>query len=139
MTVPVAVVADVMDEPDETLGLVLSNPVNASIGTASALGTIVDDDATPSQPPSAPTGLIATRQSGRITLTWTDSSNNETGFSIERSPDGQAFSQIATVAQNVSTYFDIDPGPSKFVFYRVRAFNRTVNSAYTNVLKVRNR
>jgi PKD repeat protein len=95
--------------------------------------------ATPSQPPSAPTGLIATRRSGQITLTWTDSSNNETGFSIERSPDGQAFSQIATVAQNVSTYVDTSPGSSKFVFYRVRAFNLAGNSAYTNALKVRNR
>ena len=89
-------------------------------------------------PPSAPTGLVATRQSGRITLTWTDSSNNETGFSIERSPDGHAFSQIATVAQNVSTYVDTSPGSSKFVFYRVRAFNLAGNSAYTNALKVRN-
>ena len=93
----------------------------------------------PSQPPSAPTGLIATRRSGQITLTWTDSSNNETGFSIERSPDGQAFSQIATVAQNVSTYVDTSPGSTKFVFYRVRAFNLDVYSAYTTALKVRNR
>ena len=93
----------------------------------------------PSQPPSAPTGLTATRRSGQITLTWTDSSNNETGFSIERSPDGQAFSQIATVAQNVSTYVDTSPGSSKFVFYRVRAFNLAGNSAYTTALKVRNR
>ena len=93
----------------------------------------------PAQPPSAPTGLIATRRSGQITLTWTDSSNNETGFSIERSPDGQAFSPIATVAQNVSTYVDTSPGSSKFVFYRVRAFNLAGNSAYTTALKVRNR
>ena len=84
-------------------------------------------------------GSDATRQSGRITLTWTDSSNNETGFSIERSPDGQAFSQIATVAQNVSTYVDTSPGSTKFVFYRVRAFNLAGNSAYTTALKVRNR
>ena len=91
-----------------------------------------------SQPPSAPTGLIATAQSGRIALTWTDSSNNETGFSIQRSPDGKAFSQIATVAQNVSSYVDTSPGSSKFVFYRVRAFNSAGNSAYTPALKVRN-
>ena len=90
--------------------------------------------APPSQPPSAPTGLTATKLSGgRITLTWTDSSNNETGFSIERSPDGQAYSQIATVAQNVSTYVDTSPGSTKFVFYRVRAFNLAGNSAYTGV------
>lgn len=93
----------------------------------------------PSQTPSAPTGLVASRQPGRITLTWTDTSNNETGFSLERSPDGQAFSQIATVAANVSTYVDASPGSSKFVFYRVRAFNLAGNSAFSNTLKVRNR
>jgi Galactose oxidase-like, Early set domain/Fibronectin type III domain/Galactose oxidase, central domain len=93
----------------------------------------------PSQPPSAPTGLVASRQSGGITLTWTDTSNNETRFSIERSPDGQAFSEIASVNENVSTYVDTGPGSSKFVFYRVRAFNQAGNSAYSNALKVRNR
>jgi hypothetical protein len=86
----------------------------------------------------APTALVAAHQSGRITLTWTDSSNSETGFSIERSLDGRAFSQIATVAQNVSTYVDTSPGSSKVVFYRVRVFNLAGNSAYSNALKLRN-
>jgi hypothetical protein len=90
--------------------------------------------------PAAPTQLSATAvSSSRINLMWTDTSNNETGFSIERSPDGQAFLQIASVAQNVSTYVDTSPGSSKFVFYRVRAFNLAGNSAYSNALKVRNR
>ena len=44
-------------------------------------------------PPSAPTGLSATRQAGRFTLAWTDTSNTETGFAIQRSPHGQTFSQ----------------------------------------------
>ena len=90
-----------------------------------------------SQPPSAPTGLTYTKRSGgRIQLYWTDSSNNETGFAIERSPDGQAYSQIATVAENVSTYIDTSPGSTQIVFYRVRAFNLAGNSAYV-VLRVR--
>jgi len=88
--------------------------------------------------PSAPKGLIGTRQPDGITLTWTDTSSNETGFSIERSPDGHAFSQIATVAQNVSTYVDTNPGASSYVFYRVRAFNLAGYSGYSNKLKVRN-
>ena len=108
---------------------------SAYAGPASA----TTQPAPPSQPPSAPTGLIGTRQPGRITLTWTDSSSNETGFSIERSLDGLAFSQIATVPQNVSTYVDTSPGATKFVFYRVRAFNLAGNSAYSNTVKVRNR
>ena len=88
--------------------------------------------------PSAPKGLIGTRQPGGITLTWTDTSSNETGFSIERSPDGHVFSQIATVAQNVSTYLDTSPGASIYVFYRVRAFNPAGYSGYSNKLKVLN-
>jgi hypothetical protein len=95
--------------------------------------------APPSQPPSAPTGLTASRQTGRITLTWTDTSSNETGFSIWRSANGQSFAEIATVAANVSTYADTSPGSSKFVWYRVRAFNAAGNSAFSNTLKVRNR
>ena len=95
--------------------------------------------APPSQPPSAPTGLTGTRQTGWITLTWTDTSGNETGFSIWRSDNGQSFAEIATVAANVSTYADTNPGSSKFVWYRVRAFNAAGNSAFSNTLKVRNR
>ena len=80
-----------------------------------------------------------TRQSGQFTLAWTDTSNNETGFAIQRSADGQTFSQIATVAANVVTYVDTSPGSSKFVYYRVRAFNAAGNSAFSNTVKVRNR
>lgn len=41
------------------------------------------------QPPAAPTGFTATGQSStEIQLTWTDASNTETGFNLERSPNG---------------------------------------------------
>jgi len=43
-SVAVTVFGDVDDEGDETLDLDLSNPVNATLATASAIGTIVDDD-----------------------------------------------------------------------------------------------
>ena len=46
-TVSVPVAADALDEPDETLTLTLSEPVNASIGDANGTGTITDDDAAP--------------------------------------------------------------------------------------------
>jgi hypothetical protein len=39
--------------------------------------------------PAAPSGLTAVSVSNsQIHLTWTDNSNNETGFGIARSPDG---------------------------------------------------
>ncbi|MEZ5300267.1 MAG: Calx-beta domain-containing protein [Verrucomicrobiales bacterium] len=40
-------VADALDEPDETFAVTLGGPVNAVLGTASAIGTILDDDAAP--------------------------------------------------------------------------------------------
>jgi hypothetical protein len=95
--------------------------------------------ASPPQPPAAPTALAVTRQSGQFTLVWTDASNNETGFAVQRSADGQTFSQIATVAANIVSYVDTSPGSSKFVYYRVRAFNGAGNSAFSNTVKVRNR
>ena len=47
-TVSVPLVADLLPELNETLILSLSNPQNASLGSASATGTILDDDAPPS-------------------------------------------------------------------------------------------
>ena len=45
--VTVPLVDDAVDEPDETLAVVLTDAANAMIGTATAVGTIVDDDPVP--------------------------------------------------------------------------------------------
>lgn len=47
-TVNVPVIGDTLDEDDEAFVVTLSNPVNATIGTAQATGTILDNDASPS-------------------------------------------------------------------------------------------
>ena len=46
-TVSVAVLEDAVDEDDETLEVVLSDPVNASVIDGTAIGTITDDDEPP--------------------------------------------------------------------------------------------
>ncbi len=46
-TIAVTVNGDVLDEANETFGVTLSNPGNATIGDGSGLGTITDDDAAP--------------------------------------------------------------------------------------------
>jgi hypothetical protein len=79
--------------------------------------------------------------SSQINLSWTDNSNNETGFKVERSSDGTTFTQIATVGANVTTYADTGlPALTKY-YYRVRAYNAGGNSAYSNIAsaKTRNR
>ena len=47
-TIDVTVTGDGTDEPDETVTVVLSGSVNATLGTATGTGTITDDDGAPS-------------------------------------------------------------------------------------------
>ena len=50
--VNVAVAGDTAVEPDETFTVKLANAVNATLGTATATGTITNDDAAPVTPPT---------------------------------------------------------------------------------------
>ena len=72
-----------------------------------------------------------------MSLQWADSSANETAFFVERRLSRQAWTRIATVAANVTTYFDaIGKGSYD---YRVQAFDATtgVASAYSNQVTAR--
>jgi hypothetical protein len=83
--------------------------------------------------PAAPTALAATALSrSQIRLTWTDASDNETGFRIERSTNGTSFSQIATVGVGVTTYTSTGLSKNRTYWYRVRAYNAAGDSASSN-------
>ena len=56
----------------------------------------------------------------------------EKGYRIERSIDGVNFKQIASVNANVVAYSDGGVQATKNYFYRVRAYNKSGNSAYSN-------
>ena len=83
--------------------------------------------------PAAPSNLAAlATSSGSIDLSWTDGSNNETGFKVERSDDdGASFVQITTVSANVARCSDTGLTPSKTYYYKVRATNKKGDSGYT--------
>ena len=85
--------------------------------------------------PSAPADLTATVVSPtRIDLSWTDNCDQETGFAIERSPDGVSdWAQIGTVASNVTSYSDSGVVSESAYYYRVQAYNDLGASAYSNV------
>ncbi|MFN8354964.1 MAG: fibronectin type III domain-containing protein [Spirosomataceae bacterium] len=95
-------------------------------------------DATTQAPPVTiprpPSNLVATAvSSSQIDLAWTDNATDETGFEIERSPDGTTFTKIADVAANVTTYQNTGLTASTRYWYRVRAKNSAGNSAYSNI------
>jgi hypothetical protein len=84
--------------------------------------------------PSAPTGLAAsTVSTSQINLTWADNSTVEDGYRIERSPDGINFTQIASVGASVKAYSNTGLTSNTQYHYRVRAYNASGNSSYSNV------
>ncbi|GAB3712347.1 hypothetical protein GCM10027592_50730 [Spirosoma flavus] len=90
---------------------------------------------TPDAPPAAPARLTAAAASAtQINLAWADLSNNESGFEIERSPDGNTgWSKIADAPANTTSYQNTGLTPNTRYFYRVRALNAAGQSAYSNV------
>jgi hypothetical protein len=83
---------------------------------------------------TAPTTLTATATTtSTIGLSWTDTaSTTENGFSIERSPDGSAWSALATTSKGVVSYYDSSLTASTTYYYRVRAFNYAAYTSFSN-------
>jgi len=73
---------------------------------------------------------------GAITLNWSDNSNNEDGFNIERleaiSGTPGVFTPLTPVGVNVTTYVDNTGTPGVNYCYRVNAFNLAGISAWSN-------
>jgi hypothetical protein len=84
----------------------------------------------------APTGLQASGVSAsQIRLTWQDNAGTEDGFRIERCAGlgCTAFSAVAVVGHDVTSYVDGGLARNSSYSYRVRAFNAGGDSDYSNV------
>jgi titin len=82
--------------------------------------------------PLPPWGLAATAVStSQINLAWVDGSGDETDFDVERSTDGLAFTPIATVSANVTSYASTGLAPATTYWFRVRAAKGGYNSYFT--------
>ncbi|QLE02216.1 fibronectin type III domain-containing protein [Galbibacter sp. BG1] len=89
-------------------------------------------DPLPSDPPNAPSNLTtSTVSSSSISLTWTDNSNDENGFKVERKIGSETFSEVAMVNSNTSSFLDTGLNEETTYYYRVRSYNSNGNSAYT--------
>lgn len=83
--------------------------------------------------PKAPTGLSATASSGAIALAWTDASNNEVGFRIERCTNsGCSNFLFLTNVFDAAVYSNTGLNAGITYRYRVLAYNSAGNSKYSN-------
>jgi hypothetical protein len=84
--------------------------------------------------PASPKNLVAKNGSkdNRVNLTWLDSSNNETGFKIERKIGKGNYEVIHSTKSNITSYEDLVSGNRSDASYRVRATNGILLSQYSN-------
>jgi hypothetical protein len=91
---------------------------------------------------AAPTDLRATSPSAsRVELTWQDHGGTEDGFRIERctGSDCTAFTPVAVVGHDVTTYVESGLARLTIYRYRVSAFDEDSESAYSNTATVKTR
>ncbi len=85
-------------------------------------------------PLTTPSSLkVSATSSSTIKLTWNDNGTTQTGYDIERGTDGQTFVQIDSISANVATDVSVNLVPSTKYYFRVRAFNATQTSGYSNI------
>jgi fibronectin type 3 domain-containing protein len=86
--------------------------------------------------PAPPSGLrITSLQSNQVSLAWTDNSNNETGFKIQRKTGVTGtYLTIVTTAANITAYTDRDSAlrDGTLYYYRVAATNTAGDSGFSN-------
>lgn len=80
--------------------------------------------------------LAASLHAADLTLRWDDTNTVETGYAIERAPAGApatAFVEINRVGPDVTSYKDSNLPAGTTFQYRVRAFDATRFSPYSNI------
>jgi YVTN family beta-propeller protein len=120
----VSVISTEFDENSE-----LSVTATVNVGTSPAgVGRFISGTV-----PESPSDLTATSASpSQIDLSWTDHSDDEYGFKIERATYGATFQEIDVVDANVTSYSNTDLRSYTTYYYRVRAYNNAGDSDYTN-------
>ncbi len=87
--------------------------------------------------PAAPGNLIAlAKGSDYVQLAWSDNSDNETGFRLQRSTAGGSWIDIATLGQNSTGYTDNGLAEGTLYQYRLYAYNSAGDSGLSNTLQV---
>jgi len=84
-------------------------------------------------PPVAPSGLsVSADGEDAIDVTWTDESDNETSFRVQRSADGSSWSARTTRSANSESWTDTGLSAGETWHYRVRACNAGGCSGWSN-------
>lgn len=85
-------------------------------------------------PPTPPADLRVSAPTGTqsVQLLWQDTSNNETGFRVERAGSDGVFSVVTNVPTNSGSFLDVSVQPGQTYRYRITAQNEAGVSTPTS-------
>jgi hypothetical protein len=87
--------------------------------------------------PAAPANLQGTVSSNQIVLGWTDRSNGESGFRVERKMGlAGSWEQLSLLPANTTNYQDTKLISGQSYFYRVATYNSTGISGYSDEINL---
>ncbi len=103
------------------------NTVGASVWTPEASNSTL-------APPATPTNVsVINPTASSLTVTWTDASDDETGFRIERQTEGSStWLHVKNVAANETSWTNFTLASDTTYTFRVRAFNAGGASAWAD-------
>ncbi|HET8825966.1 MAG TPA: choice-of-anchor D domain-containing protein [Terriglobales bacterium] len=118
-----------------TLTITSNDPANPTLSVA------LNGNGIPvGPPPVAPSNLTATLGGvNTIALRWSDRSNNEAGFYVERSNNNVTWLRMAKLPANTTAYTNTGLARRTTYWYRVQAFNSSGVSTYSNTATRRTR
>jgi len=111
----------------------------ASGATFLMLNAVIIQEYSAATPIVRPDNLFAETvlQTDRVQLTWSDKSNNETGFQIWRSTSlNGSYTLVTTTGANATTYLNTGLTANTAYYYKIRAINGGTLSTYSNVAKI---
>jgi hypothetical protein len=119
-----------------TAGTSYTYRVRAKQGASSYSAYSEETSATTLSAPAAPTALaVSEYQDTWLRLSWVPSAGGgETGYKIEQSTGGGAYSQIATVGAGVSAFRVSGLSASTAYAFKIRAYSAGGDSAYTSAV-----
>lgn len=114
-----------VSELSNQAGTLAENQGNGGLALAGASLTVLSN---------AAAGLYATAQSSaQILLTWADPNANETGFRVERSPDGASWAGVGNTGPNDGSFLDSGLTPAALYYYRLVTLVAAGDSQLSNV------
>jgi hypothetical protein len=129
------VVGDTHDYSDGNLNEILPGTYAFPVFTSQSISDVLGTTAPPAAP-AAPSDLTAALEAGpQVSLAWTDNATDETGFVIERSDNGGAFSVLANVGADSISYVDMTVLAGNTYDYHVAAVNLGGSSAYATLVE----